>query len=86
MLAKLRSHAYMRNPKRNAHMPRNSAAIYRVRGLAGRVLGDHDKGSQIGRDKEAVIRVVSSRKIRRVQDSFNKARKGEGLFGLRNAK
>lgn len=44
------------------------------------------EGRRIREGAEAVYRVASSGRIRRVQEAFKKARKGEGLFGLKNAK
>jgi hypothetical protein len=54
------------------------------RPTSGRVLA-HD-GRRVREDAEAVYGVASSGRIRRVQEAFKKARKGEGIFGLKNAK
>jgi hypothetical protein len=56
-----------------------------IRRIAGRVLAER-KNSSTARDKEAAYRSVSAGKVRRVQEAFKRARKGEGLFGLKNAK
>jgi hypothetical protein len=61
---------------------RHSAPESAVQEMAGRLLDKKD--SRAGRGTEAVYRVAASRKIRRVQEAFKKARKGEGLFGLRD--
>jgi hypothetical protein len=61
-----------------------SAPASGVQERAGRVLDQ--KGPRAGRGTEAVYRDASSGKIRRVQEAFKKARKGEGLFGLKDAK
>jgi hypothetical protein len=63
---------------------RYSAPASGVQEMAGRVLDQ--KGSRAERGTEAAYRVASSRKIRRVQEAFKKARKGEGLFGLKDTK
>lgn len=55
-----------------------------VREMVGRVLDQ--KGPRAGRGTEAVYRDASSEKIRRVQEAFKKARRGGGLFGLKDAK
>jgi hypothetical protein len=52
---------------------------------SGRILAE--TGRQMREGADTVHRVPSSSgRIRRVQDAFKRARKGEGLFGLKNAK
>ena len=63
------------------HRPASASG---VREMAGRVLDQ--KGPRTRSGAEAVYRVASSGRIRRVQEAFKRARKGEGVFGLKNAK